>query len=67
MFALLGVGARVALLFADAGETLLEINIAASVKRRTAFTQMDRTTQQHRLSCATQVQKFLRLQSGKQV
>jgi hypothetical protein len=67
MFALLGVGARVAFLFADAGGTLLEINTATSAHRRTAVTQMDRTSQQNRLSCATQVQKFLRLQSGKQV
>jgi hypothetical protein len=67
MFALVGVGALAAFFFADAGRILLEINIAMTAKRRTAFTQMDRTTLQRRLSCLTKGHEFLRLQSGKYV
>ena len=55
--ALLGVRARVAFLFADAGAILPEINRATSARRKTAFTQMDRSTRQRRLSWATHVQE----------
>jgi len=47
---LLGVRSRVPFLFAEAGAILLATNAAISAKRRIAFTQMDRTNGEGRLS-----------------
>jgi hypothetical protein len=67
MLALLGAGVLCVFFRADAVRLLLEIKIATSAKRRTVFTQMDRAIGQRWLSCVTEAQRFLRLQSGKYV
>jgi hypothetical protein len=46
---LLAVDARDAFLFAEAAEMLLVTNTATSAKRRTEFTQLDRSIGERRL------------------